>query len=490
MGSVLVNYYRKKDEKDDTVPKSDLGVPFVLEPQDESPFMKFGYVYPGQTFPALYNNLVRAPLFRHKPYQTDFLVIRNTTKGESKYFIREIKNLFVIGQTYPVTEVPGPHSRKITNTIKHRLQIIAFKLLKKSQGERLKISRLMKYFPDQNELQMRQRLKEFMEYHRRGPHQGFWRLKGSWTLPSDADMLKMVSPEQVVLTESMQVGQRHLQDAGYTQTADVSENDESKLSIEQQLAPWITTKNFLYATQAKAMLRLHGEGDPSGRGEAFSFIRISMKDIFVKAGEDYEQKLAEAESRPKSAHRYNVAEQQQIYKSEIERIWKAQYDSLSRKDEPQFTEEDERRSALAEKKLNALQQLPPSQHAIVQGPYGAYNFPQLAESSSQPSPGFSRASSVDRQGSIGPGDDSRKVLRVKRMVRSHIPLHYSFLTSPTRSMANGKPKSSVTLPSFVHTFVRAKSWKKKRPWLTISHPRVTRRRTSGLRSGWRRRLPG
>jgi len=58
-----------------------------------------------------------------------------------------------------VTEVPGPHSRKITNTIKHRLQTIAFKLLAKTKEERLKISRLMKYFPDQNELQMRQRLK-------------------------------------------------------------------------------------------------------------------------------------------------------------------------------------------------------------------------------------------------------------------------------------------------------------------------------------------
>jgi hypothetical protein len=87
------------------------------------------------------------------------IVRRNTVKGDSKYYIREIKNLFVLGQTYPVTEVPGPHSRKITNTIKYRLQIIAFKLLKKSPGERLKISRLMKYFPDQNELQMRQRLK-------------------------------------------------------------------------------------------------------------------------------------------------------------------------------------------------------------------------------------------------------------------------------------------------------------------------------------------
>ncbi|KAE9400552.1 TAF1 transcription initiation factor TFIID subunit TAF1 [Gymnopus androsaceus JB14] len=376
MGSVLVNYYRKKDEKDDHIPKFDLGVPFVLEPQDESPFMKFGYVYPGQTMPALYNNLVRAPLFRHKPKPTDFLVVRSTVKGETKYFLREIKNLFVLGQTYPVTE------------------IIAYKLLRKSAGERLKISRLMKYFPDQNELQMRQRLKEFMEYHRRGPHQGFWRLKPNWPVPSDPDMLKMVTPEQVVLTESMQVGQRHLQDSGYSQTADNADGDESNLSVEQQLAPWITTKNFLYATQAKAMLRLHGEGDPTGRGEAFSFIRISMKEIFVKAGEDYEQKMAEAENRPKSAHRYNVAEQQQIYKSEIERIWKAQFDSLSRRDAPQLTAEDVQRDALKTQQLEAQR--------------------QQANRDLTPLEPYSRGPSMDRA-SVDP-EANRRVLRIKRFV--------------------------------------------------------------------------
>ncbi|KAI0937218.1 hypothetical protein AcW1_001258 [Taiwanofungus camphoratus] len=411
MGNILVNYYRKKNEKDEHVPKYDLGEPIVIEPQDESPFMKFGYVYPGQTVPALYNNLIRAPLFRHKSYPTDFLVIRSTVKNDTKYYIRDIKNLFVVGQTYPVTEVPGPHSRKITNTIKHRLQIIAFKLLQKSSEERLKISRLMKYFPDQNELQMRQRLKEFMEYHRRGPHQGFWRLKSTWTIPSDADMLKMVNPEQVVLSESMQVGQRHLQDAGYSFNGEVAEDDEGNLSVEQQLAPWITTKNFLFATQAKAMLRLHGEGDPTGRGEAFSFIRVSMKDIFVKAGEDYEQKLAEAESRPKSAHRYNVAEQQQIYKSEIERIWKAQFDSLSRKDEPQLSGDEE------EKKVD---QKPQRRQSLVTDVFNAFTpggSPVARHDTPGPSsPTFSRGSSLarEREMSLGP-EAQRRVLRIKRM---------------------------------------------------------------------------
>ncbi|CCL98075.1 uncharacterized protein FIBRA_00069 [Fibroporia radiculosa] len=403
MGSILVNYYRKRSEKDEHVPKYDLGEPIIIEPQDESPFMKFGYVYPGQTVPALYSNLIRAPLFRQKSYPTDFLVIRSTCKNDAKYYIREIKNMFVVGQTYPVTEVPGPHSRKITNTIKHRLQIIAFKLLQKSAEERLKISRLMKYFPDQNELQMRQRLKA---------SPGFWRLKANWTIPSDVDMLKMVTPEQVVLSESMQVGQRHLQDAGYSFNGEVAEDDEGNLSVEQQLAPWITTKNFLFATQAKAMLRLHGDGDPTGRGEAFSFIRVSMKDIFVKAGEDYGQKLAEAENRPKSAHRYNVAEQQQIYKSEIERIWKAQFDSLSRKDEPELSPDEE------EKKTEPKVQRRQSMAADALTGYTPAASPLAHRETPGPSsPTFSRGSSLarEREMSLGP-DAQRRVLRIKRLV--------------------------------------------------------------------------
>ncbi|KAH9035076.1 TAF1 transcription initiation factor TFIID subunit TAF1 [Lactarius hengduanensis] len=406
MGSILVNYYRKKSEKDEHIPKGDLGEPFVLEPQDESPFMKFGYVQPGQVMPSLYSNLIRAPLFRHKPYHTDFLVIKNTTKSESKYYIREIKNLFVVGQTYPVTEVPGPHSRKITNTIKHRLQIIAYKLLAKSPGERLKISRLMKYFPDQNELQMRQRLKASPPLTDRIP--GFWRLKPNWVVPSKAEMLKMVGPEQIVLSESMQVGQRHLQDAGYSGTQDTGgDDDDSHLSIEQQLAPWITTKNFIFATQAKAMLRLHGDGDPTGRGEAFSFIRVSMKDIFVKAGEDYEQKLAEAENRPKSAHRYNVAEQQLIYKSEIERIWKAQFASLSRKDEPQLSDDEDDKSLLSQRIGRRESRALSPTIAFTGGPAAAV---------AAPSPGFSRASSIERDRDVSVGPDGRRVLRIKRLI--------------------------------------------------------------------------
>ncbi|KAG9084077.1 hypothetical protein FS749_005511 [Ceratobasidium sp. UAMH 11750] len=409
MGSVLVNYYRKKDEKDDHIPKGDLGEPFVLEPNDESPFFKYGSIQHGQTIPAMYNNLVRAPLFKHTPSPTDFLVIKSTTRGESKYYIREIKHLYVTGQTFPVIEVPGPHSRKITHTIKQRLIIIACKLLAKSKHERLKISRLMKYFPDQNELQMRQRLKaylqDFMEYHRRGEHQTFWRLKPNFARPSPADMLKMVEPEHVVLSESMIVGQRHLLDAGYGKSEadlDVKDGDEGKLDTEQQLAPWITTKNFIHATQGKAMLKLHGEGDPTGRGEGFSFIRVSMKEIFVPAGEDAEELNAEANSRPKNQHRYNVAQQQQVYKSEIERIWRTQFRSLSNKVAPELTAEE----------ASAPMYKQPKE------PEGLYSNPKPSGSglkSRHSSVGaMSRASSVDRDGQKEDGKTGTRVLRIRR----------------------------------------------------------------------------
>lgn len=137
---------------------------------------------------------------------------------------------------------------------------------------------------------------DFMEYNRKGPNQGFWMIKSTIKIPDKEEMFKLVTPEGVCLSESMQVGQRHLLDAGYGKDADADDGDrlggedDSKLDVEQQLAPWSTTKNFMHANQNKAMLQLHGEGDPSGRGEAFSFIRVSMKELFLREGETMEER--------------------------------------------------------------------------------------------------------------------------------------------------------------------------------------------------------
>lgn len=295
MGTLIINYYRKTEPKDEFVPNLDIGEPFVLDIGDTSPFMNFGNVEPGQTISVYYNNLIRAPLFRHDVKHTDFILLKSTYKGHVKYYLREIPAIFTIGQSYPVQEVPGPHSRKVTTTIKNRLQVVTYRLIKKNHLHRLKMNKLAQKFPEYSDIQIRQRLKEFLEFHRRSKDGGggYWKTRGGGEPPTEEDLRKMVTPEMVCLYESMLVGERHLQDLGY---GDVNDDDEtgegdSKLEVEQQLAPWFSTRNFINATQGKAMLKLYGAGDPTGRGEGFSFIRVSMKDIFLRAGESAEEKL-------------------------------------------------------------------------------------------------------------------------------------------------------------------------------------------------------
>lgn len=104
-----------------------------------------------------------------------------------------------------------------------------------------------------------------------------------------------------------------------------------------------------------------------------------------------------------------MAEQQLIYKSEIERIWKAQFDSLSRKTEPEFTAEDEAKEHKFQKQTAARSD---------NLPYSRGMSPSVVGSRPS-SPSLDRGLSMDRdrEGSMGP-DGNRRVLRIKRLVRA------------------------------------------------------------------------
>ncbi|KAI0224391.1 hypothetical protein L0F63_007255 [Massospora cicadina] len=433
MGSLIINYYRRKHQDDDYIHdvnpappanlQPDIGEPITLDVTDVSPFMNFGNVEPGQFMLCYYNNLFKAPIFHHAPRPNDFLLIRHSLGGKTKYYLREITDLYVAGQTYPQLEVPGPHSRRITSTIKNRLQVAAYRLIRRNPKQHLRIQRLTKYFPEYNEGQIRTKLKEFAEFQRSGPSTGFWKVKPHLHLPDEEELRKSATPEMICLYESMLVGKRHLQDAGYGKSLEEEDNaddPESKLTIEEQLAPWIITRNFINATQGKAMLKLYGEGDPTGRGEGFSFVRVSMKDIFLRAGESAEEKLAEIEARPKSAHRYNVAEQQQIYREEITRIWNTQNQSLASPEDFPLTDVD------SDEDLGLNSQRPPLNREP-----SATSELRTARSSRQPSPSPSvpdQNSVTDPNGRDDVSIDSfnsgasaavPKILIVRRLMRVH-----------------------------------------------------------------------
>ena len=343
MGNRLINYYRRKNMEDVSRPKLEIGETAVLLPQDKSPFSVFGHIDPGQITPALYNGMFKAPLFRQEAKFTDFLVIRNTTGVEGpSWYIRNIDNLHVVGQEFPSVDVPGPHSRKFTTASKNRLKMISYRQIRSKTIHRISVAEVTKHFTDTTDMQNRQKMKEFMQFSKEHKE---WEMRPGEAIPDEETVRALVKPEDVCLLESMQVGER-LQDAGFDKADDDSEDDEGKegkegLSIEEQLAPWCLTRNFLNAAQGKAMLQLHGEGDPSGRGEAFSFIKTSMKGGFKAMGESVEDKLDAKKLKELGGHSYNVARQQKSYEESIRRIWDAQRQSLSSTLEQSDVEMDE-----------------------------------------------------------------------------------------------------------------------------------------------------
>lgn len=190
MGTYIVLYYRKKSPHDTYVPLSSFAHVHVLAFTDPSPFWMFGDIPAGASRYAICNGLFRAPLFMHKPSNCDFIIGRkaddsvndneNYSNSANEFFLRplEAAPTFLVGQEFPVAEVPGPHSRRHNMFCRQRLQVAAYRLFNKdllvnnNSRKRLKIGRLLAAFPQFSEGSIRKWLKEFAESTRTGKDSG------------------------------------------------------------------------------------------------------------------------------------------------------------------------------------------------------------------------------------------------------------------------------------------------------------------------------
>jgi len=346
MGVKILNYYRRKDMEDTARPKPEdgIGETSVLLPQDKSPFSLFGQVEPGQQVLTLHNAMYRAPVFKHKPQETDFLVSRSWTGVNGpRYYMRNIPNLMVVGQQFPSVEVPGTHARKVTEASKKRLKMLAFRLYRKGQqkGARqpwVSNEMIKQHLPGTEIAQNRSRMREIMKYQK---DIGTWEPVPGETVPEEPILRTWIKPEDVCLIDSMHAGDKQLQDAGIKSNEIRDDDDEAdNENADVKLAPWNTTKNFLNACAGKAMLELHGDGDPTGQGLGFSFIKVSMKGGFRDVGESAADRLDNKKMKELGGHSYNVQRQQVMYENAIKRIWNKQKESLSAQNPPSDTEDD------------------------------------------------------------------------------------------------------------------------------------------------------
>jgi transcription initiation factor TFIID subunit 1 len=396
MGCRVINYYRRKNMDDTVRPKAEIGETAVLLPQDKSPFSIFGHIDPGETTTAIATGMFRAPIFHQNVKPTDFLVIQNRTGVDgASYFLRNIENLYVVGQQFPSVDVPGPHSRKVTTAAKNRLKMVCYRQIRRNKHHRVSVADITEHFPDSTDMQNRQKMKEFLQFSKEHKE---WEMRSGEPIPDEDVLRSYVKPEDVCLLESMQVGQQQLHDAGYDRDDDDGDDDEGKEgdSLEQQLAPWKTTRNFLLATQGKAMLQLHGDGDPTGRGEAFSFIKTSMKGGFRAIGESVEDKLDAQRLKELGGHSYNVARQQKSYEDSIRRIWEAQKSSLSSTIEHSDAESD----------------IDHDEHDEV--------FGKSTSRSERPTPAFGRRDdeTTSQFSRLSTSSQTSKILRITRQIRN------------------------------------------------------------------------
>ncbi|XP_050421868.1 transcription initiation factor TFIID subunit 1-like [Adelges cooleyi] len=289
MCSKIKNYYKRKIGKDPGPPSLRFG---EVAYAHTSPFL--GVLSPGKTLQVIENNLYRVPVYEHKPIDTDFLLIRT----RHAYYIREIDALFTSGQLCPLYEVPGPNSKRANNFVRDFLQVFIYRLFWKSHDypRRIRMDDIKKAFPSHSESSIRKRLKLCADFKRTGSDSNWWVIKPDFRLPSEEEIRSMVSPEQCCAYFSMIAAEQRLKDAGYgekfilTSLDDDDEEMQLKMDDEIKVAPWNTTRAYIQAMKGKCLLQLTGPADPTGCGEGFSYVRVPNKPTLNKE---------EQESQPK-----------------------------------------------------------------------------------------------------------------------------------------------------------------------------------------------
>lgn len=289
MCSKIKNYYKRKAAKDSGPPEFRYG---EIAYAHTSPFL--GILQQGNCIQAVENNMYRTPIYAHSVHPTDFLLIRT----RNSYFIREIDALFTAGQECPLYEVPGPNSKRANNFVRDFLQVFIYRLFWKSKDNprRIRMDDIKKAFPGHSESSIRKRLKQCADFKRTGMDSNWWVIKPEFRLPSEEEIRAMVSPEQCCAYFSMIAAEQRLKDAGYGEKfifAPQDDDDEEmqlKMDDEVKVAPWNTTRAYIQAMRGKCLLQLTGPADPTGCGEGFSYVRIPNKPTQTKE---------EQESQPK-----------------------------------------------------------------------------------------------------------------------------------------------------------------------------------------------
>ncbi|KAJ1288769.1 hypothetical protein BS78_02G113400 [Paspalum vaginatum] len=299
MGARLCTYYQKTSPGDQTATSlrnnSDgLGTVLAIDPADKSPFL--GDIHSGSHQSCLETNMYRSPVFPHKVAPTDYLLVRSA-KGVLS--IRRIDRLYAVGQQEPHMEVFSPGTKNVQNYLLNRVLTYVYREFRARDKPDVIPQIRADELPIQSPLTeaiVKKRLKHCADLKKGPKGHFFWTQRPDFRVPSEEELRRLLTPENVCCYESMQAGLYRLKRLGIvklTQPVGLASAmnqlpDEaielaaaSHIERELQITSWNLTSNFVACTNQDRenieRLEITGVGDPSGRGLGFSYVRVAPK---------------------------------------------------------------------------------------------------------------------------------------------------------------------------------------------------------------------
>eukprot|EP00934_Nitzschia_sp_Nitz4_P004104 Nitzschia sp. Nitz4//scaffold390_size11914//842//8150//NITZ4_009014-RA/size11914-snap-gene-0.14-mRNA-1//-1//CDS//3329550186//4094//frame0 len=213
-------------EKIDILPE---GVTEILHPKVHGPFI--GEIEDGQAVTGLVSNLFVAPIYRHEPEQTDFLMILGRNSGASiagrhetlSVILRDFPtSIFTVGQTEPRTRVFASGTQGEKNFIGPFVSYQIARALSRTEsreGHGLRFDEIQERVLPNLGLagnNLRQRLKHVANYDKNSQ---IWSTKaiGFEDYPGVDALGKQISPEGVAAWEVASAAVRRLNDLGVNQ---------------------------------------------------------------------------------------------------------------------------------------------------------------------------------------------------------------------------------------------------------------------------------
>ena len=269
-----------------------------LDENDQLPTLGqlVGNKYGGVTI--LENNLSRVPVFKQKAKKNDFILVRVVEKGETKYFLRKIRTVYVAGQIQPKSEVFCPYSRQFRSFLKKLLKFCINKRFEETRSVHLRD--LKNIFPTMNDFNLRKNIK-MLGGEQDALDNKFYLFNQQLFSESKAndyadEIETSITPEELCLYERMYQTFYDLTDFGirklkssdkisviktkfYRNNLDSPEKCAIARRIIQELmlTSWNLSQSFISAIQTQGRMYLTGYGDPTNGHGGMNFIKLPLK---------------------------------------------------------------------------------------------------------------------------------------------------------------------------------------------------------------------